>query len=236
MRPGSQVTAIIEQALNSALFALEAVIVSVAEGRATVRPVPKRSFGDNPEPVAYPIVENVRLISLVWDGGKSGVSGRVSSGDECLLIALSHGDGDEPDHKTFSNAVALCGFSDKSTHSFPDAPGIRVFSGSAFIEWDDGSIKGDTGQGATFAFTGDKMTINAPGGIDMTAPTTNINGNLVITGSVTQGADGGGNASFGGDVDIAGISTASDHNSGGKSGATHTHIEQGDGKPVSEPQ
>lgn len=96
---GSQVNAIVEQVLNSAIFALEAVIVSVGEGRATVRPTPKRSFGDNPEPVAYPVVENVRLISLVWDGGKSGIGGRVLPGDECLLIALSHGDGDEPDHK-----------------------------------------------------------------------------------------------------------------------------------------
>ena len=121
MRTGSQVNAIVEQALNSAIFALEAVIVSVGEGRATVRPTPKRSFGDNPEPVAYSVVENVRLISLVWDGGKSGIGGRVLPGDECLLIALSHGDGDEPDHKTFSNAVALCGFSDKSIHQMPDS-------------------------------------------------------------------------------------------------------------------
>ncbi|MBJ9246426.1 phage baseplate protein [Citrobacter koseri] len=235
MRAGSQVTAIIENVLNSALFALEAVIVSVEEGRGTVRPVPKRSFGDNPEPVAYPVVENVRLLSLVWDSGNSGVSGRVSPGDECLLIALSHGDGDEPDHKTFSNAVALCGFSDKSIHQMPDSPGIRIFSGSAFIEWDDGSIKGDTGQGATFAFTGNKMTVNASGGIDMTAPMTTINGNLTISGSVSQGAEGGGNAEFGGNVKVTGNSEAADHISGGKSGKSHKHRENGQGNLSDEP-
>ncbi|EBQ5816197.1 phage baseplate protein [Salmonella enterica subsp. enterica serovar Newport] len=235
MRPGSQVTAIIEQALNSALFALEAVIVSVYEGRATVRPTPKRLFGDNPDPVAYPIVENVRLLSLVWDGGKSGISGRVLPGDECLLIALSHGDGDEPDHKTLSNSVALCGFSDKAIHQIPDSPGIRIFSGSAFIEWDDGSIKGDTGQGATFAFTGNKMTVNAPGGIDMTAPMTTINGNLKISGSIIQGAKGGGNAEFGGNVKVTGISEAADHISSGKSGKSHKHRENGQGNLSDEP-
>jgi hypothetical protein len=94
------------------------------------------------EPIAYPAVENVRLVSLVWDSGKSGVSGRVSPGDECLLIALSHGDGDEPDHKTISSAIAICGFSDVASHQMPDKAGLRVFSGSAFVEWDDGSIKG----------------------------------------------------------------------------------------------
>lgn len=235
MRPGSQVTAIIEQALNSALFALEAVIVSVYEGRATVRPTPKRLFGDNPDPVAYPIVENVRLLSLVWDGGKSGISGRVLPGDECLLIALSHGDGDEPDHKTLSNSVALCGFSDKAIHQIPDSPGVRIFSGSAFIEWDDGSIKGDTGQGATFAFTGNKMTVNAPGGIDMTAPMTTINGNLTISGSISQGAKGGGNAEFGGNVKVTGTSEAADHISSGKSGKSHKHRENGQGNLSDEP-
>ncbi|EAO8250106.1 phage baseplate protein [Salmonella enterica subsp. enterica serovar Javiana] len=235
MRPGSQVTAIIEQALNSALFALEAVIVSVYEGRATVRPTPKRLFGDNPDPVAYPIVENVRLLSLVWDGGKSGISGRVLPGDECLLIALSHGDGDEPDHKTLSNSVALCGFSDKAIHQIPDSPGIRIFSGSAFMEWDDGSIKGDTGQGATFAFTGNKMTVKAPGGIDMTAPMTTINGNLKISGSISQGAKGGGNAEFGGNVKVTGISEAADHISSGKSGKSHKHRENGQGNLSDEP-
>lgn len=61
MRAGSQIQAIVEQALNSALFSLEATIVSVSGGQATVQPSPKRIFGDNSEPIAYPAVENVRL-------------------------------------------------------------------------------------------------------------------------------------------------------------------------------
>ncbi|TRL55020.1 phage baseplate protein, partial [Citrobacter youngae] len=100
---------------------------------------------------------------------------------------------------------------------------------------DDGSIKGDTGQGATFAFTGNKMTVNAPGGIDMTAPMTTINGNLTISGSISQGAKGGGNAEFGGDVKVTGKSEAADHISGGKSGKDHTHISNGQGKDTNKP-
>lgn len=235
MRVGSQVTAIMEQALNSALFALEAVIVSVGEGRGTVRPVPKRSFGDNPEPVAYPVVENVRLLSLVWDGGNSGVSGRVSPGDECLLIALSHGDGDEPDHKTFSNAVALCGFSDKSIHQMPDSPGIRIFSGSAFIEWDDNHIKAATGGGAQIVMDGDKIYHTAPGGHYFTG-VTRFHDNVIMDKGLQQGAGGDGEkAKFGGDVDIKGKSVAADHISGGKSGKDHTHLENGQGSQTNKP-
>ncbi|MFC2783687.1 phage baseplate protein [Citrobacter freundii complex sp. 2024EL-00228] len=234
MRSGSQVTAIIEQALNSALFALEAVIVSAGDGRASVRPTPTRTFGDNPEPVAYPVVENVRLLSLVWDGGRSGVSGRVSPGDECLLIALSHGDGDEPDHKTFSNAVALCGFSDNAIHSSPDSPGIRVFSGSAFVEWDDNHIKAATGGGAEIVMDGDKIRYVAPGGHDFSGPA-RFRDNVQVDKALQQGAEGGAAASFGGDVSIKGKSEAADHVSGGKSGKDHTHLENGQGSQTNKP-
>ncbi|EOC6209840.1 phage baseplate protein [Citrobacter freundii] len=234
MRTGSQVNAIVEQALNSAIFALEAVIVSVGEGRATVRPTPKRSFGDNPEPVDYPVVENVRLITLVWDGGKSGISGRVLPGDECLLIALSHGDGDEPDHKTFSNAVALCGFSDKSIHQMPDSPGIRVFSGSAFIEWHDNHIKAATGGGAQIVMDGDKIKFIAPGGHDFTGKAT-FHDDVTMEKGLSQGDGSGARATFGGDVKVTGKSEAADHISGGKSGKDHTHISNGQGKETSKP-
>lgn len=235
MRTGSQVNAIVEQALNSAIFALEAVIVSVGEGRASVRPTPKRSFGDNPEPVAYSVVENVRLISLVWDGGKSGISGRVLPGDECLLIALSHGDGDEPDHKTFSNAVALCGFSDKSIHQMPDSPGIRVFSGSAFIEWVDNQIKAATGGGAEIVMDGDKIYHIAPGGHDFTG-VARFRDDVTMDKGLKQGEASGAKAEFGGDMKVKGTSEAADHVSDGISGKDHDHIEQGDGKPTSKPR
>lgn len=236
MRAGSQIAAIVEQSLNSALFALEAKIVSVKSGRATVQPLPKRTFGDNPEPFEYPLVEGVRLVSLVWDEGKSGISGRVKPGDECLLVALSHGDGDEPDHKTISGGVAFCGFSDKAIHQMPDGAGLRVFSGSAFIEWDDNQIKAATGGGAALTMEGDKASLIAPGGVDVTAPMTTINGDLTLTGAITQGAGGGGNASFGGNISVTGTSEAADHISDGKSGNSHTHMEEGDGKPTSPPQ
>jgi len=235
MRAASQIAAIVDQALNSALFALEAKIVSVKGGRATVKPTPKRTFGDNPDPIEYAEVENVRLVSLVWDGGKSGVSGRVKPGDECLLIALSHGDDDEPDHKTLSSAVAFCGFSDFASHQMPDGAGLRVFSGSAFIEWDDNHIKAATGGGAEIVMDGDKINFIAPGGHDFTGPA-RFRDDVTMDKGLKQGESSGAKAEFGGDVDIAGISKAADHDSDGISGKDHDHMEQGDGKPTSNPR
>ncbi|NUL35074.1 phage baseplate protein [Kosakonia sacchari] len=236
MRTQTQVNAIADAVLNGAIFALEAVIVSVSGGRATVKPTPKRLFGENPDPVAYSAVENVRLMSLVWGGGKSGISGSVKAGDPCLLVALSHGDGDEPDHKTLANCVALTGFSDVSAHAMPDSTGVRVFSDSAFITLDDNSVGIDSGGGASITLTGDKISIKAPGGLTLDAPETTATRNMTIAGAISQGeGESGGNATFGGDVDITGTSTATDHISGGKSGGNHTHLGHGSGNQTDAP-
>ena len=72
--------------------------------------------------------------------------------------------------------------------------------------------------------------------MDITAPMTNINGNLTISGSISQGAGGKSDATFGGNVTVTGTSEAADHVSGGKSFNNHTHLEQGDGKSTSKPQ
>lgn len=235
MRAASQISAIVDQALNSALFALEAKIVSVKGGRATVKPTPKRTFGDNPDPIEYAEVEDVRLVSLVWDGGKSGVSGRVKPGDECLLVALSHGNDDEPDHKTLSSAVAFCGFSDFASHQMPDGAGLRVFSGSAFTEWDDNHVKTATGGGAEIVMDGDKIQFTAPGGHDFFGPS-HFHDAVTMDKGLSQGSGGGGDAEFGGNVKVTGTSEAADHISDGISGKDHDHMEQGDGKPTSKPR
>lgn len=235
MRAASQITAIVEQALNSALFALEAKIISVSGGRATVKPTAKRAFGDNADPVSHSEVENVRLVSLVWDGGKSGVSGRVKPGDECLLIALSHGDDDEPDHKTISSAIAICGFSDVAAHQMPDSAGLRVFSGSAFVEWDDNHIKAATGGGAEIVMDGDKIYHTAPGGHDFTG-VARFRDDVTMDKGLKQGEASGAKAEFGGDVKVKGTSEAADHLSDGISGKDHDHLEQGDGNPTSKPR
>ena len=60
---------------------------------------------------------------------------------------------------------------------------------------------------------------------------TTIEGYLTISGSISQGAGGGGDATFNGNVTVTGNSTAADHISGGISGKTHTHKDDGRGEP-----
>jgi len=235
MRSVSQVSSIINQEMSSVIFALEARIISVSGGKAVVKPTARRPFGDNDEPYEYEAVSDVRLLTLVWNGGNSGVNGSVKPGDSCLLIAISHADAQEPDHKTLSACAAITGFSDMATHSMPDSVGLRLFHAAAFITLDDDDITIDNGGGARLVLNGDGITLDAPGGFTVNA-NTQVNGNLGIAGNMSQtgGEGGGGKASFAGDVDIAGTSTAADHNSGGISGKDHTHHENGDGGGITD--
>lgn len=229
MRPVSQVSAIINQEMASAIFTLEATIVSVAGGKAVVKPTARRVFADNDEPFDYPEVSNVRLISLVWNGGKSGLSGGVKAGDECLLIAISHSDAEQPDHKTLSACCAITGFSDASAFPMPDAVGLRIFHNTASISMDD-NITIDNGNGARAVFDGGAIRFDAPEGFTFNGDS-QFNGNVGIAGGLQQTAGEGGasKASFAGDMEIAGTSKAADHLSGGVSGKGHRHKENGDG-------
>lgn len=251
MRLVSQIASIANSELSGALFALEATIVSVAGGTATVQPTAKRIFPDNDEAISYPPVSGVRLLSLCWNGGKSGVSGEVKAGDECLLIAISHSDGEQPDHKMLSACCAFVGFNDKAEHTMPDSVGIRIFHSAANITLDDDNITVDNGAGAKLVFDSSGITLTAPGGYTVNADTTingkttinglttvngetELNGDVDIAGNLNQEGGEGGMASFGGDVNIEGVSISTDHLSGGGtvSGLSHEHKV---GDEISEP-
>lgn len=236
MRMGSQVAAIVNEELASAIFALEATILSVSGGRAKVQPTARRIFADNDEPFEYEAISDVRLLSLVWNGGASGVSGQVKAGDSCLLIAISHGDAEEPDHKTLSACAAITGFSDSAAHTLPDEVGVRVFSGKASITLDDNNVTVESGGGAKAVLAGAAITFDAPEGFTFNG-NSKFNGDVGIVGNMSQtgGEGGGGSASFGGDVQIAGTSKAADHLSGGVSGKDHEHPNGNDGKPTGSP-
>ncbi|EDW4470757.1 phage baseplate protein [Salmonella enterica subsp. salamae] len=158
MRAVSQVSSMLAQETGAMLFALEAKIISVEGGRGTVKPTVKRWFDDNDEPTEYPEVEDVRLLSLVWNEGKTGVTGQIKAGDPCLLIALSHGDGDAPDHKSLSNCVALCGFSDESIKPFPGVDALTLFHDQAYITLRDSEIEVADGEGDIINMKKDNIT------------------------------------------------------------------------------
>ncbi|MBS3045996.1 phage baseplate protein [Enterobacter mori] len=236
MRAVSQVSTIVNQEMASAIFTLEAKIVSVSGGKAVVKPTARRVFGDNDEPYEYEAISDVRLLSLVWNGGKSGISGAVKAGDDCLLIAISHTDAQEPDHKTLSACAAITGFSDIAAHTMPDSVGLRLFHAAAFITLDDDDITIDNGGGAKIEMKGSAIDFTAPGGFTFNGKSL-FNDDVTIAAGMSQvaGSEGGvSKATFAGDVDITGTSTAADHNSGGISGKGHQHKENGDGGGITD--
>lgn len=236
MRSVSQVAAIVNEELASSIFALEATIVSVTGGKAKVQPTARRVFGDNDEPFEYEPISDVRLLSLVWNGGASGISGQVKAGDSCLLIAISHSDAQEPDHKTLSACAAITGFSDVAAHAFPDNVGVRVYHGNANVTLNDDNVTVESGGGAKAVLAGAAIAFDAPEGFTFNG-NSKFNGDVGIVGNMTQtgGEGGGGSAKFGGDVEIEGTSTAADHKSGGVSGKDHEHPNGDDGKPTGKP-
>lgn len=237
MRAVSQVAEIVNSELSGALFALEATIVSVSGGLATVQPTAKRVFPDNDESISYPPVSGVRLLSLVWNGGKSGVSGKVAAGDECLLIAISHGDGEQADHKMLSACCAFIGFNDKAAHPMPDSVGIRIFNNAANITLDDNNITVDDGGGAKLVFEAGRITMTAPDGFTVNG-NTQLNGDVGIAGNLEQTAGEEGEnrtAKLNSNLEITGTSTAADHVSGGISGKGHEHPNGNDGNPTGSP-
>lgn len=237
MRAVSQVSTIVNQEMSSAIFTLEAKIVSVSGGKAVVKPTARRVFGDNDEPYEYEAISDVRLLSLVWNGGKSGISGEVKTGDDCLLIAISHTDAQEPDHKTLSACAAITGFSDIAAHTMPDSVGLRLFHAAAFVTLDDDDITIDNGGGAKIEMKGAAIGFTAPGGFTFNGKSL-FNDDVTIAAGMSQvaGSEGGvSKATFSGDVEITGTSTAADHISGAISGMTHEHPNGDGGKPTGQP-
>ncbi|CAE6856051.1 phage baseplate assembly protein V [Paraburkholderia domus] len=148
-----------------------------------------------------------------------------------------------------SQGIALRGFYSEDFPPPSTAPNkhVRKYRDGALVEYDFAahSLKANLPGGAT-------VLIVAPGAVNVQTKTatvqaddvmldakqTTVTGNMLVKGafvfqggmSGTAGASGGPAAVISGTVAVS-----DDVIAGGKSGAHHTHMEQGDGKPVSEP-
>lgn len=248
MRDVSQIRSMIQGETNSMLFALEAVIVSVKGGTATVKPTVKRWFDDNDEPTVYPAVEDVRLLSLVWNGGKTGVTGQVKAGDPCLLIALSHGDEDAQDHKTISRAVALCGFSDASEFPFPGNDALTLFNDVTYITLRDKEVEIGDGAGEVLQMKQDSVSIVTHSGANALLQAGTIHLTAPAGATITANTQITGNLSVIGDISWTGTATGVPGTGGGGSlrvkqawvngieHGTHGHDENGEGRVTDGPQ
>jgi phage baseplate assembly protein V len=148
-----------------------------------------------------------------------------------------------------AQAVALRGFysEDFPPPSTDPAKHVRKYRDGATVEYDMAahSLTAQLPAGAT-------VLIAAPGAVNVQTKTatvqaddvtldakqTTVTGNMLVKGAFTfeSGMSGAAGKSGGPAMVISGtVAVSDDVIAGGKSGAHHTHMEQGDGKPVSEP-
>ncbi|WP_158935303.1 phage baseplate assembly protein V [Burkholderia sp. S171] len=147
-----------------------------------------------------------------------------------------------------AQAVALRGFytEDFESPSLDPNKHIRRYRDGAFVEYDFAAhiLNVDLPAGAT-------VNVTAPDAVNINTKTANVKADkvtldadvevtrsMVVKGpfSFESGVSGKAGTSGGPAMVISGtVAVSDDVIAGGKSGAHHSHMEQGDGKPVSEP-
>lgn len=143
---------------------LPAVVVSYSNGRAAVQPTPKRRFADG-DVLAFPILQNVRVCWPSFAGGSAGVKGPVMAGDKCLLVFAQQAVDGSDDMRRFDISDAYCLMVDLGSAGAGDSgnnDALTMFYGSGFMRL--------TSDGA--------LEINAPGGVNITAPSVSNSGTL----------------------------------------------------------
>ncbi|CAB4197913.1 hypothetical protein UFOVP1309_41 [uncultured Caudovirales phage] len=153
---------------------LPGVIVSYANGRATVQPTPKRRFADG-DVLPFPILQNVRVCWPSFAGGLAGVKGPVLPGDKCLIVFAQQAVDGSDDMRRFDISDAYVISCDLGTVGAGDSGNnadMTVFYGP-------GSIR---------ISAGGAVTITAPGGVSIVAPSLTNNGTLLNSGLATMPA------------------------------------------------
>lgn len=202
----------------------------------TVQPAIKGVISDaqgRAQSVALPLLVDVPVIFP--RGGGVTLTFPVSAGDECLVVFgdrcidfwWQNGGVQEtidPRQHDLSDAFAFVGpqsqakkISGISLH----AAQLRSDDGAAFVEVAAGH--------AITVNTPGTLKATAQGGVDVTAPTIVLNGNVTINGNLSQGmGDSGGSASINGpvsvknDITAAGISLTNHVHTGVQSGGSKT--------------
>ena len=155
---------------------------------------------------------------LPWQAQAAGAARhwRVPSIGEQVVMLCPSGDP--------AQGFALTGFY-TTGHGYDSRPDV--------VAWqmpDGGKIEYDFASSAVLVDGCKTVTVKSAS-VTIDAPETTITGNVTIGGALSQGSEGGGDASFGGSVSARGDVTA-----GSISLQGHTHTEQGDGADVSAPR
>ena len=206
--------------------ALPGIIKGVDLGAmtATVQPAIRaqvRTTNGELQSVELPLLVDVPIIYPC--GGGFTLTFPISSGDECLVIFSSRaidnwwqagGVQDPVEYRMhdLSDGFALVGARSQ----------VKVISGisnnSTQLRSDDGSTYVEV--------KGGQVNVVAPSQVTITTPTTLITGNVIINGTLNSGVEGGGTATFAGDVHAAGDVTAGPIS---VQGHTHSGVQPGGG-------
>lgn len=191
---------LIESETSQINTAVDAVIEHYQDGIASVKPIPKQQFVDGTA-LEYPVIPNIPVVWPRFAGGIAGVKGPVRQGDKCLLIFCQQATDGSGDERRFSlnDAYCIVGAFGPALARGTENSQMQLYFGEAYV-----------------ALTEDgKLLINAPAGVDITAPETTNSGKLTTNGKLayTAGMSGEGGAEIAGDVLSDGISLQK-----------HTHI------------
>ncbi len=148
---------------------LPGVIVSYANGRASVRPTGKKRFADG-DTIDFPVIHDARVCWPSFAGGSAGVKGPILAGDRCLLVFSQQAADGTDDRRAFDLSdcyVVPCHLGDVGGGS--DNASMSVFYGSA---------------GVSVTASG-QVVIVAPAGFVVTAPTTALSGSMTAAGDVS---------------------------------------------------
>lgn len=173
--------------------AVDAVIEHYSAGIASVKPIPKQHFVDGTS-LSYPVIANIPVVWPRFAGDLAGVKGPVKPGDKCLLIFCQQATDGSDDQRRFSlnDAYCIVGAFGPAQGRAAENSHMQLYFGDAYV-----------------ALTKDgKLLINAPAGVEITAPATHNSGTLTTVGRLTyqSGMSGSGGADIDGDVTSNGIS------------------------------
>lgn len=187
---------------------LPATIVSYENGRARVAPSVKKRYADG-DVLDFPIVPGVRVLWPSFAGGAAGVKGPVNPGDKCLLVVAQQAVDGSDDRRMFDLSDAYCIMCDLggAVGAAAKNDDMTVFYGGASVSLSKAG----------------KVTITAPGGLEMVTPATTNTGTLTTDGLLTYkaGLTGTGTGTVS-NMTVDGVNVKTHTHSGVSSGPSNT--------------
>lgn len=162
----SSIRALVQSEMVDVNTSINAVVVSYANGLATVRPTANKLFADG-DLLPYPQIDNVPIRWPSFNGGMCGVKGPIRAGDEVLVVFSQQAADGSDDMRRFdlSDAYAVPAANTMQGQA-DDNESMVMWFGDAYIRL--------TADG--------KLEINAPGGTIVTAPSNEFSGTATIAG------------------------------------------------------